>query len=158
MSVVNIVSSDPHVPPYTPTGLTPFSHNVEFTSAEVDAADQYLLYQFPENAWLLNAVGSIVFEWDDLEGATPALEAQVGIGGVDGVLDFVLIATGGSEFQAVGTVSSLQIVAVGPWLDIGGLYVIFDVDTAAGANPQAGGFNFGGVYSSGLKLSDRGSS
>ena len=114
-------------------------------TTQLDHADDKLILSpvFPDVAYILNSPGSLVAYATNIAAAD--LDVTFGFGGADGVLDFAMITVVDAGSGAATTDPSATIDAQLPWLDIGGLYLIADVVTAA-TTPATGTFQIGGWY------------
>lgn len=122
-----------------------FSVNVPTTA--IDSADeQILLYKFPDDGdcWFFRGgstttttpiIGAdFAITLTDLDNGGTDLVWDLGFGDVDGVIDSGSLISGSIIGQAAGTD---HLDAANQPLDVSGLYMIFDVTTAAGT-PAAG--------------------
>jgi hypothetical protein len=138
---------DAHFPPAgADKGCTPF-----WVTATIDdvlmldhAADKLILAgPFPSVAYILNSPGSLVAYATNI--CADDLDVSFGFGGTDGVLDFSMIAVTDCGKAASTTDPAVTIDAELPWLDIGGLYLIADIVTAA-TTPAVGTFQLAGWF------------
>jgi len=139
--------TDPHFPPAgSDKGCTPFwvTATIDDTLS-LDHADDKLILAgpFPSVAYILNSPGSLVAYCTNIAAAD--LDLSFGFGGADGVLDFAMIVVTDAGSGAATTDPSATIDAQLPWLDIGGLYLIADVVTAA-TTPAVGTIQMAGWY------------
>ena len=158
MAVINktIQSPDPHNPSWSPTGVTPFWVEVAIDSTDVDATDELLVYQFPEGAKLKNSDDEIEVRCDTVVDSAGGLVVSLTIGGIDGVADFDFGSSnvGDTAGEIVGIVQDADKDA---WLDVGGLYFIIEVTTAAGTEAD-GVYEIAGKFSGGVKKYSYGTS
>jgi len=127
-------------------GCTPFWVTATIDDAlALDHADDKLILAgpFPTVAYILNSPGSLVAYCSNI--STADLDLTFGFGGADGVLDFAMITVVDAGKAAATTDPSVTIDAQLPWLDIGGLYLIADVVTAADT-PVVGTIQMAGWY------------
>lgn len=148
-ALANISHVDASWPPAAANmGCVPFWITATISATTMlDHADDKLICspQFPPVAYILNSPGSLVAYATEIAAAD--LDVSFGFGGADGVLDFGigLIAATDVGAGAATAHSSATITAQLPWLDIGGLYLIADITTAA-TTPAVGTFQIGGWY------------
>lgn len=134
-----------------------FGIEVELDSLEVDHADDaVLVFQFPPVAYIHNVDEvfnmAILTDAELDTDAVETLELDLGIGGVDGVADYLLISGASSTIAEVGGCdTSTGLVAVGSpcWIDVGDLYLQIIVRTVA-ATPADGSVYVGGWYTQNL--------
>jgi len=135
-------------------GIIPFDVNVELDVLDCDhTGDAILIFQFPSVAFLFNGTGGMVAKYDDMDThGTPTVAFNVGVGAVDGVLDYILI-TGSTGAETGIAETQATLTSANPWLDVGDLYLILDV-TAVGTTPADGGVRIGGWYTQQLILGE----
>lgn len=134
-----------------------FSIKLELDSLEVDHADDaVLVFQFPSVAYVQNVSGefnyAILTDAEFDTDATETLELDLGIGGSDGVADYLLISGASSTVGEVGGVAeSAVIVTAGTpaWIDVSDLYLQVIVRTVA-ATPADGDLYIGGSFTQNL--------
>jgi hypothetical protein len=144
---------DPHLPPYSRgVGTIPFWTETYIGILDLTDTDITTLFVFPEEAWILNRAGAVEL----------AVIADLDTGATDLDLNFnVVVAATGVQVHRLATTTqgdstenfipmvSLG-VAEGGFIDVGGMALAVEVETAAGT--AAGGLvQCYGHYSVSLK-------
>ena len=143
---------DPHLPPYSRVGIVPFWTTVEIGILDLTDTDITTLFTFPEDAWILNRAGAVELAViDDLDtGATDLdLNFNVVVTATGVQVHRLATTTAGDSTENFIPMVSLG-VAEGGWIDVGGMSLAVEVETAAGT-ALGGTIECYGHYSVGLK-------
>jgi hypothetical protein len=138
--------------PFLHVGLTPVWKRVNIaTTSTDDIGDAVLLFKFPETAYFKNTAGSLYFLSGLHDSGTPSWEADLGFGDSDGTVDTVLVSTLDESGGAKDEGENVLVADAGPWIDVGGKYLILETTAASSVGRAAADFVVGFDFAAGLR-------
>jgi hypothetical protein len=150
MAYTSKIPSDPHLPVWSRDGITPFWVGpFSIATGDLDDTDVTGLYQFPDEGFILNAEDSVMIDIaGDLDSGA-ALRLNLVLVDSTGAVQTTL----NSNFDpgAGGNFGTVQDASLPLWIDVGGLILAIEVETAP-TGAQASTLNIAGEVAHGVKL------
>jgi len=154
-ATVSLLITDPSFPPAgADRAILPFWAERTVAAIDLDHDDDNMVIAgpFPANSYFPNAAGMLTAH-TSASLAAADLDVTFGFGGVDGVLDYALLAVVDFGVGAATTNSMTESLDTAPpWIDVSGLYLVAEVILAADT-PAAGTIEVAGFYSQNIRQS-----